>query len=106
MTTLYAIMTDLYKKSRQANGKTFRTCVGRNEPDGGLGIYVSVETDRLLTLALVRRRVYPGESELTTILRKFPVGANELSGTRKEFVDDQNRHWIKCQVSLDRAIPM
>lgn len=106
MATLYAIMTDLYKKSRQANGKTFRTCVGRNEPDGGLGIYVSVETERVLTLALVRRRVFPSEHELTTVLRKFPVGANEIGGTRVEHVDDQNKHWIKCKVSLDRAIPV
>lgn len=105
MATLYAIMTDLYQKSRAANGKTFRTCVGRENPDGGLGIYVSVETDRLLTLALVRKRVYPSEHELATVLRKFPVGANELSGTRVEHVDEHNKHWIKCKVSLDRAIP-
>lgn len=103
--TLYAIMTDLYKKSRR-DGKTYRTCVGRNEPDGGLGIYVKVETERLLTLALVRRRVYPGENELTTVLRKFPVAANEIAGTRSEYVDDENKHWIKCQVSLDRAMPV
>lgn len=105
MAALHAILMDLYKKSR-CESKTFRAFVGRNEPDGGLGIYVAVETERLLTLALVRRRVYPGENELTTILRKFPVRASEIDGTRQEFVDDHGRHWIKCRVSLDRAIPV
>jgi hypothetical protein len=105
MAALHLVMYDLYKKSR-ASGKTMRTVVGRNNPDGGLGIYVSVETDRLLTLALVRRRTYPSETEITTVLRKFPVKAAELEGTRREFVTDDGRYWLKFQVSLERALPV
>lgn len=106
MATLHQIMTELYKKSRRANGTTFRALVGRDNPDGGLAIYVSVETERLLTLALARRRVYPSEKELATVIRKFPVSAQILADTRREHVSDDGRHWIKCQVSLDRAIPV
>lgn len=105
MASLHMVMTDLYKKSRK-RGKTVSTVVGRDNPDGGLAIYVSVETERLLTLALARRRVYPSEQELATVIRKFPVSAQILADTRREHVSDDGRHWIKCQVSLDRAIPV